>query len=320
MTDSERLEVRIAQRLEVAEDIVSLSLVPISCTRLPSFEAGSHIDVHVAPDLIRQYSLCNDPSDTTRYVIAVQREPDSRGGSATIHSAFFEGLAVNISRPRNTFKLVEEAEHSILVCGGIGITPMLAMAWRLHSIGNSFEMHCCTRSQRRTAFNGALKEFPFADRIFRHVDDGPDGQRFCVDACLATPGPSTHLYVCGPEGFMDFVTTAAKRLLWTEERIHLERFSAGRDVSGTAFTVCAARSGVTVTVPPGKTIAETLRAHNVAVSLSCEQGVCGTCLTPVVHGIPDHRDVYQTDEEKASNKQIALCCSRSRSARLVLDI
>jgi vanillate O-demethylase ferredoxin subunit len=319
-TTSPLLAVKIARRFAETDDIISLEVVPVSGSSLPSFTAGSHVDVHVAPGLIRQYSLCNDPSETHRYLLGILREPESRGGSARIHAEFVAGHELRISPPRNNFHLMENAGHSMLLGGGIGITPMLAMAWRLHALGASYELHYCTRSLTRTAFTGLLKSAPFANRVFLHLDDGPDGQRFTVDGYLGEPAADRHLYVCGPQGFIAYAADGAGRLGWNRDHIHVEYFAADADRTGEAFTVRAARSGLTLTVPAGKSIAEALLENGIDVPLSCEQGVCGTCLTPVLGGVPDHRDMYLTDAEKQANDRMTVCCSRARSQVLVLDI
>lgn len=320
MSGTELLQVQVARRRSEAEGVVLLEFVPVAGASLPAFEAGCHVDVHVGPGVIRQYSLCNDPRETHRYVFGVLREPQSRGGSEAIHAGFAEGQTLRISHPRNNFRLVESAKHTILAGGGIGITPILAMAWRLDAIGASFELHYCARSLARAAFKDLLRSAPFADKVILHLDDGPDDQRFNVDKYLAAPKADTHLYACGPGGFMDYVTGGAKRLGWAENHIHVEYFSTTVDTTGEVFTVRAARSGLTLPVPANKTIAEVLLAANIDVPLSCEQGVCGTCLTSVLEGVPDHRDMFLTNDEKAANKQMTVCCSRSKTRVLVLDI
>lgn len=315
----ELLEVTIIGRTVEADGIISLELVDAAGKPLPAFEAGAHVDVHVAPGLIRQYSLCNDPSERHRYRLGVLLEAESRGGSAGMHR-FAIGDKVRISAPRNNFRLLEEAPRSILLAGGIGVTPLYAMAHRLQQLGRDFELHYCTRTRGRSAFLAELAAASFADRVHVHFDDGPAEQRFELDHVLARPTPGTHLYLCGPTGFMDFVTAGAKRLGWPDEQVHLEYFTASIDTAGDSFTVVAQRSGLTLTVPADKTIADVLYAAGVDVPTSCEQGICGTCLTPVLEGIPDHRDLFLTDAEKAANKELTVCCSRSKTAVLVLDI
>jgi vanillate O-demethylase ferredoxin subunit len=314
------LDVCILSRSEVATDIVSLELVAADGGALPPFEPGSHVDVHVAPGIVRQYSLCNDPVENHRYRLGILLDASSRGGSAEIHRAFAAGQRIRISKPRCNFHLAPQSQRSILVAGGIGITPLLAMAYRLQAEGADFTLHYCTRSRERTAFAAELASAGFASRVELHHDDGPPGQRFRLDAALAPGETGAHLYVCGPGGFIDFVTEGAKQAGWDASRIHVEHFAAQVSTEGAAFTVVAANSGISVQVGSGQTVAQALIAAGVEVALSCEQGVCGTCLTRVIEGRPDHRDLYQTDDEKAANTHMTPCCSRSLSARLVLEI
>jgi len=314
------IEVMVAARVEEAEGIVALDLVACGGAALPRFEAGAHVEVQVGPGLIRQYSLCNDPAETGRYRLAVLLEPESRGGSAGIHRGFAVGARAQISTPRNNFALVEDAPQSVLLGGGIGITPLMAMARRLHALGRPFALHYCTRSRARAAFLDELAAARFAPQVAIYHDDAPEAGRFAVGAALPPPASGAHLYVCGPQGFMDNVIAAARAAGWDEARIHREYFSAAVDGSGDGFTVRADRSGIEVEVAAGQTIADALIDQGVHVPLSCTEGVCGFCLTPVLEGEPDHRDLYQSDREKAANTQIAVCCSRAKSRLLVLDI
>ncbi len=315
---SARLVVRIAARRQVAQDIVELELTSLDGKPLPPFAAGAHVDVRVRSDLLRQYSLTGDPRDRSRYRLGVLLEPNSRGGSAAVHAGFSEGMHVEIGQPRNHFALDAGATHSTLLAGGIGITPILAMAYALDAAGSPFELHYCGRSAARLAFRQELSRF--GERIHLHLDDGPDALRLRIDEVLLGPAPGRHVYVCGPNGFMDFVTSAARRLGWAHEAVHLERFGAEVDTDGAPFTVVAARSGKTFEVLPGQRIADGLIAHGIDVPMSCQSGVCGTCITRVIEGMPDHRDLVQTDTEKASNRTITVCCSRSKTRRLVLDL
>jgi vanillate O-demethylase ferredoxin subunit len=312
------LDVRIARREDAATDIVALELVAPDGRELPPFEAGAHVDVVVEPGLMRQYSLCNDPRERHRYRLGVLRDPASRGGSEGVHRHFTEGRLIRIGQPRNNFPLADDDRPAVLVAGGIGITPLLAMAHALHARGTPFVLHCCARSAERAAFTHELAASAFAASVRVHLDDGAPAQRFSLDEALAdTRG---HLYVCGPEGFIEFVTQGAAARGWPGERVHVEHFKAEVPQVGTAFTVVAARSGVTVDVPEGRSVAQALIQAGVDIPLSCEQGICGTCLVPVLEGTPEHRDEYQTDEEKAANTHMTPCCSRARSARLVLDV
>jgi len=316
--ERETLAVRVARRELVAQDIVAIEFESADGTQLPPFEPGAHLDVAVTGELLRQYSLSNDPAARHRYRLGVLLDPKSRGGSAAVHAAFHVGQVVEIGRPRNNFPLRLDAAHTVLFAGGIGITPILAMAHALHAAGRSFELHYCGRSATRLAFLDELERF--GPRVQVHVDDGPESQHLHIDAVLADPAPDRHLYVCGPNGFMDFVTAAAQRLGWAEDTVHLERFGAEVNTDGAPFTVVAARSKVSFEVQPGERIAEKLIEHGIEVRMSCQSGVCGTCVTRVIDGMPDHRDHVQTASEKASNRTITVCCSRSKTRRLVLDI
>jgi ferredoxin-NADP reductase len=235
-----------------------------------------------------------------------------------VHADLQAGQIIEIGRPRNNFPLTLDAAHTLLFAGGIGITPILSMAYALADAGASFEVHYCGRSSNRLAFQDELKRF--GSRVHVHLDDGPPAQHLDLDAVLAAPTSRKHLYVCGPNGFMDFVTSGAQRLGWSADTVHLERFGAEVNTDGAPFTVVAARSNLTFEVQPGERISQKLLEHGIEVSMSCQSGVCGTCITRVIEGMPDHRDFVQTETEKASNRTITVCCSRSKTRRLVLDV
>ncbi|MCC7411531.1 MAG: oxidoreductase [Gammaproteobacteria bacterium] len=318
---NERLIVVVANKSIEAQDIASFELVSGDGGELPEFTAGAHIDVHLGDGLIRQYSLCNDPRERHRYRLGVLREAQSRGGSVAMHERVNAGDRISISTPRNTFHLDERASHSILLAGGIGVTPMIAMAYRLAALGASFELHYCTRSRARTAFHDLLTSAPFADRVQLHFDDGPKDQLLDAPALLRSPGAGTSLYVCGPKGMMDYVLGQVGG--WPEGRVHREYFSAdpqaGHDHDG-SFRVRIASTGAEYEIPANKTIVDALAGHGVDIPVSCEQGICGTCLTGVLEGQPDHRDAFLSDDEHAANTQMTPCCSRAKSALIVLDL
>ena len=314
---SSSLNVVVAKREEVATDIISLELTAQNNALLPAYEAGAHVDVFIKSGIVRQYSLTGDPSDRSVYRLGILHDANSRGGSSEIHGAFNEKRAIVIGLPRNNFSL-HEATHSILFAGGIGITPMLSMAYALEAKGAAWELHYCARSKDRFAFYEELEQF--GNKVFFHTDDGPSDQALDIDHVLQETAKKRHLYVCGPNGFMDFVIQSAQKNAWLEECIHLERFGAEVNTDGESFTVVAEKSGKRFTIEPGETINQKLAAHGINVPVSCQSGVCGTCLTKVLKGVPDHRDFVQTDTEKASNEQITVCCSRSKTKTLVLDI
>ena len=315
------LQVRVQRKSQEAEGIVALELVSADGRPLPGFGAGSHIDVHLPNGLVRQYSLCNSAAERHRYRIAVLREPTSRGGSAAVHDLVKEGDVLTISAPRNHFAL-HDAPRSLLLAGGIGVTPILCMAQRLATWGADFEMHYCTRSAARTAFRDEIAASAFADKVHLHHDDGAEAQKLRVAELLKTPEPGTQIYVCGPGGFIDHVVNTAKANGWPAQQIHLEYFAAAaQDTSGDQpFEVKLTSSGQTYRIPKDQTIVQALRAEGVEIMVSCEQGVCGTCITRVLEGVPDHRDCYLTDDERAANDQFTPCCSRSKTPLLVLDL
>lgn len=316
------LDVTVARRVTEADGIESFVLLPAPGSSLLPFTAGAHVDVHLGSGLVRQYSLSNDPVERHRYVIAVLKEQNGRGGSVEVHETLAEGKALRISAPRNNFPLDMSAARYVLVAGGIGITPILSMAHALNRAGKDFELHYCARSEGRAAFADALRHMPFSQSVKLHFDDAAPETRFHPARDVGAPADGKQLYVCGPSGFMDFVVESAGELGWEKSRLHLERFQAPTNlvVEGAAFTVLAAKSGVSVEVGEGQSIADALLDAGVEVPLSCEQGICGTCLIPVLEGLPDHRDAFQTDAEKATNANITVCCSRALSKSLKLDI
>ncbi|MBR9829498.1 MAG: oxidoreductase [Oceanospirillales bacterium] len=315
--DNTLIQATVTRRDDQTDEIAVFELATADGTALPAFEAGAHIDVVVAPELIRQYSLSNAPGEPT-YRLGILNDPDSRGGSRQIHADLKAGAEVQISAPRNHFPLEMDAEYSLLIGGGIGITPMIAMAYALKAAGKSFELHYCSRSESKAAFLNELTS-AFGDRLVLHFDDAGEDSRIDPKA-LALARPGTHLYVCGPSGFMDWVIEQGKAAGLPDAQVHFEYFNADVDISGEAFEVYAEASDVTVKVGPNESIATALKAAGVKVQMSCEEGVCGTCICDVLEGTPDHRDLFLTDEEKEDNDQIALCCSRAKSERLVVDI
>lgn len=316
------LDVTVSRKWKEAQDIYGFEFITADGSALPPFSAGAHIDVHLPGGLTRQYSLCNDPASTQHYHIAVLRDDNGRGGSRAIHDAVEEGSTVKISAPRNHFPLAHGAPHHVLIAGGIGITPILCMAERLFHADEAFDLHYCTRSRDRTAFVSRISESPFSRQASFHFDDEAPAQRFDIAATLANAPAGSHLYVCGPRGFMDAVLAEARRQHWDEARLHYEFFGAAIEQSAAdaPFQVRIASSGATIDVPAGCSVIEALAANGVDVLTSCEQGVCGTCLTRVIEGQPDHRDAYLTDEEKAAGDQFLPCCSRSHTPLLVLDL
>ncbi|WP_354443908.1 PDR/VanB family oxidoreductase [Ottowia thiooxydans] len=315
------LQVRVAAKKVEAQDICSFELVAaLPGQELPAFGPGAHIDVHIPGGAIRQYSLWNSPADTGVYRIGVLREANGRGGSVGMHDTVQEGSTLQIGLPRNHFPLSSSGKHSLLLAGGIGITPILCMAQSLVEAGRSFELHYCSRSHARTAFMNRLHALGQRCRLY--VDEDPVGERFRIGEVLSAQPAETHLYTCGPKGFMDAVLQAARGMDWNEDRLHYEFFQTETiPVEGdTAFDVQLMRSGRTVRVGHAQTVAHALMSAGVDLQTSCEQGICGTCVTRVLAGIPDHRDSFLMPEEQAANDCFTPCCSRSLSPTLVLDL
>ena len=303
-------------RRELQGEVTLLTLAHTDGIELPAFSAGAHIDLHLSEDLVRPYSLCGDPQDKYHYQLGILKDSQSQGGSLAAH-ALREGDEVQVSAPRNLFSLDSRGSHSLLIGGGIGITPMLAMAAELHAAGRSFTLHYSSRSRSGAAFITQLENAPYAERVQLHFSDE---QRLNLASVLCDVPPNTHVYVCGPTRLMDAVTDLAKSLNYQPEQIHQECFSADVQTGGNAFEVVAAASGITVQVAENQSIVEALGLAGLKVCVSCKQGICGSCLTDVLEGEPDHRDSYLTDEEKADGDQILLCCSRAKGARLIIDL
>lgn len=314
--------VRVNKIKQEACDIKSFELVSLSGETLPPFTPGSHIDLHLGAGLVRQYSLCNGPGDTDRYLIAVKKEVSSRGGSLTMHEAICEGDLIEISTPRNHFPLVASSGPYLLLAGGIGVTPILSMARHLVASGTPFELHYFTRSIAHTAFHESLSAQEFNGHVKFHYALEPDGLHAYLRKLLGHYPENGALYLCGPRAFMELVKSTAAST-WPPEAVHLEYFSADPlSLTGeqASFEVRLARSNGTYTIPADISITEALAAHGIHIETSCEQGVCGTCLTSVLEGTPEHRDVYLSDAEKRSCDKMMPCVSRAKSPLLVLDL
>ncbi|MFC8731812.1 PDR/VanB family oxidoreductase [Luteimicrobium sp. NPDC057192] len=321
MSAGELVDVVVGRITPDGERVVLVELLPAGPHPLPPFEAGAHVDLHVG-GFVRQYSLLGSDDDAGRYVVGVLRERAGRGGSAAVHDTVRSGDRLQVSVPRNTFGLDPEAEHSVLVAGGIGLTPLVAMAERLHREGRSFELHVFTWSAGTLPLGAHLASRPWRDRVVTHFSSAGDSFRGKAPAVVPRPRPGLALYVCGPLGLTASATACASALEWPRADVHVEHFerSAPVETGGDAFTVVAASTGTAMAVAGDETIAEVLRRHGYDVVLSCEQGICGSCLTGVVDGVPDHRDEVQTVDEHAANAQVNVCCSRSQTPTLTLAV
>ncbi len=322
MSAPELLQLRVAAKRPAAQGIVELTLEPLPGQSLPAFTAGSHLDLHLPGGLVRPYSLSNDPAETHRYVLGVLREETSRGGSAAVHDALQVGQTLAASQPRNHFALQPTPAPKLLLAGGIGITPVLSMARQLVREGRPFQLIYAGRSRERMAFIDELGTGALAAHTRVHAADaqGP----LDLGALLEAQPQGTELYVCGPLGFMDAVFEAATQRGWDAALLYRELFGAAPvaapEGGDSAFEIEIAGSGQIVPVPVGCTAAKALQDAGLPLYTSCEQGVCGTCLTRVLSGTPDHRDQYLTPEEQAANDQFLPCCSRARCARLVVEL
>lgn len=324
MTASLGITVRVIQKRLEAEGIVSLRLAGDKGAVLPGFSAGAHIDVEVAPGLVRQYSLCNPATAPADYEIAVLREPASRGGSAALHEVVQVGDRLRISEPRNHFALDPEDAGPLLLAGGIGITPIMAMAAELEAGSRPYRLHYCVRSLDRAAYAGQVTAQARSGTAAIHCDDGPAQQRLALDEVLRDAPQGCGLYVCGPAGFIDWVLAGAERAGWAPAAVHREYFAApelaGDPAADKPFTVRLARRGTEIAVAADETVAAALERAGVFVPVSCAEGICGTCVVDVLAGEPDHRDLVLSDAEHASNTRMTVCCSRAKSDVLTLDL
>jgi len=316
------LRVRLTRRTVEAEGVLGLELKALDGKELPAFTAGAHVDVHLRDNMVRQYSLRGSTQDRSRYLLGVYRDPDSRGGSSFLHDGVAGGDVLTISEPKNHFPLAEGSTASLLFAGGIGITPLLSMAAELNRQGQEFSMHYCGRSASRLAFADELRASPYSNRVWFHLDDGSEQQRLDARDAIGIWETGRHLYVCGPVGFMDFILSSARNAGWPDAALHREYFGAPQlTASGNrAFEIELRSSGKVIVVPASMTAAEALLSSGVDLSLSCEQGICGACLTRVLKGAPDHRDTFLTEQEHLRNECFTPCCSRALTERLVVDL
>jgi tetrachlorobenzoquinone reductase len=321
MTAGELRKLRVKRISYEAENINSYELVLPGGGDLTPFTAGSHIDLHLPNGMVRSYSLVNDQSERHRYVIAVNKDASGRGGSCFIHNTIKAGDILEVSAPHNNFALHEEAECSVLIAGGIGITPLMSMIRRLEALARPWKLSYAARTRSAAAFLGELDAIrPDVHRnLHLDFDDERTGRIFDLAAVVARAPEQAHLYCCGPVPMLEaFEKAAAGR---PAGHVHVEHFQAKQAPARKGgFEVRLARSHRTIAVEPGKTILDAVLDAGVSANYSCSEGVCGTCETRVIEGIPDHRDLFLSPEEQAANKTIMICCSGSKSSTLVLDL
>jgi len=325
VTLSPTLQVRLRSITLEADHILGFELVALPPDNsLPAFTAGAHIDLHLPTPggaLVRSYSLLNDPRETHRYRIGVNRDPKSRGGSRHVHEVLRVGDVLTISAPRNNFPLDESAPFNVFIAGGIGITPMLGMIARSQALGTPWRLHYAARTRQHAGFLDLLATYqgqPGAELVL-NFDQEPGGQMLNLNRVVDALPAGAHVYCCGPLPMLEAYEQATAGL--PPERVHREYFAA-KEAAATAggFTVELARSHKTLTVPEGKTILDCLIEIQVEPPFSCREGVCGTCEVRVLDGTPDHRDLVLTDAERAAGDRMMVCCSGAKSPRLVLDL
>ena len=310
------IDVRVSAIRYAARDTHLYEFTPLDGRPLPPYAPGAHIDLHLPNGLVRQYSLITAEPDPGSYSVGIKRDPASRGGSRYIHDELRVGKTLKISAPRNNFPLVADADHVVLLAGGIGITPIWCMVQRLEKLGRSWELHYACRSRSDMAFLSALEAMS-SSRF--HFDDESEGKFLDVASIVAKAPKGAHLYCCGPTPMLKAFEAATAD--WPREQVHIEYFTPKQEAAKTGgFTVELARSGKEFIIPEGKSILQVLLDAGVDVDYSCELGICGACEQRVISGIPDHRDAILTEEEQASNTKVMICCAGCKSERLVLDL
>ena len=323
LADSDgRLRLRVIKTEHEATGIVSFDLADPDGASLPAFSAGAHIDVWTEEGECRQYSLCGSPHDDKVYKIGVLRDDVGSGGSVWMHNHLREGEIVEVSLPRNLFPLAADADFHLLLAGGIGITPLIAMIYELEALGVPYELHYCTRSVDRTPFQRFLKSRVDTGHVHLYHDDGNPAAGLDIFDLLQEQRRGAHLYYCGPSGFMGAAKDASSH--WAKGTVHFEFFSSPVDdidadtEANTPFQVKLKESGEVFDVPADKTIVEVLRENGVSIDTQCEDGFCATCMTRYVEGEPEHRDSVLDEDDR--EQFVLICCARSKSPVLVLDI
>ncbi|MBT8614697.1 oxidoreductase [Polynucleobacter paneuropaeus] len=324
VADKKLLQLKIKQIRHEASAIHSYELVSEDGEALPPFDAGSHIDLHLPSGAIRQYSLSNDPVEKNRYVVGVLRDEHGRGGSKEVHKALRVGDSVSVSNPRNHFQLDESAKKVILLAGGIGITPLKSMSHRLKSLGIPFELHYCARSQENIAFHQELRNLSDAGEVQFHLDGGIPGNGLNITEMVRVLEAGSHLYYCGPAGFMKACAQAAKER--SDIHVHFEHFKPPEKEGGQAeinvnageLAIQIQSTGQKIALLRSESLIDALAKLGVEVSTSCQSGLCGTCKTRYISGDVEHGDCILSDAEHA--EYLTPCISHVKSGTLVLDL
>ncbi|WP_428424973.1 PDR/VanB family oxidoreductase [Methylibium sp.] len=314
------LQLEVSNFRSEAKDIVVLELRDRSRNSLPSFTPGSHLEVYLPDGLVRHYSIYNDPTERDRYCLGIGLSQNSRGGSRYIHESIRQGDTLVVSEPRNNFPLVAEAEEYCFIAGGIGITPILSMIKWCIGEGKSWCLYYCVRSRQRAAFYEEIRSLGTPASVHFHFDEEQGGRFFEPCRALQDLSAAVHIYCCGPAPLMNAVQSATQER--PEDHVHFEWFSPKSQiqVDHRAFTLVIRSSGRRLAVPPEQSILDVLDDHGISVPYSCREGLCATCQTTVISGIPDHRDSVLSMEQRASNRTMLVCVSRSRSDTLELDL
>ena len=310
------LKVVVAKRSNAADGVVTLTLTSADGDPLPAWTPGAHIDLHLTDDLTRQYSLCGDPADRGTWRIGVLREVAGRGGSAYVHDELAPGTTLAVSAPRNNFEL-HHAPTYLFIAGGIGITPVLPMIAKAAHAGADWTLLYGGRTRASMAFTEELAQY--GDRVQLRPQD--EHGLLDLAAYLGRVQHGALIYACGPEPMLKAVSEACDH--WPPNALHVERFAQielAEPIRGESFEVVLARSGLTITIEPGRSILETVEAAGVSVLSSCREGTCGTCETDVIDGLPEHRDSLLTEAERQGNETMFICVSRCLGAQLTLDL
>lgn len=311
------IEVVVSDIVQETPTIKSFYLSMPDGTAIGHYSPGAHIDVVGPSSITRQYSLCGRPDSDNAYLFAVKREEGGRGGSAALHELKV-GDKLKISAPRNLMEIAEDAEHHVLVAGGIGITPMLSLARYMDVRDISFELHYYARSEEEAAFLPLLTE-KIEEKLHAHLGVDRDSQKQHLKRMVEASPEGTHLYVCGPAGFMDNVRSIAMEKL-PEDAIHFENFKPtepDEEQENTEFDV--ELDGETYHVPADRSIVDVLNEAGCGIDTSCEEGICGTCIMEVLEGTPEHRDSVLTKSEREAGETMAVCVSRTKDPKLVLE-
>jgi vanillate monooxygenase ferredoxin subunit len=317
------LTLKIEKVSQETSNVKSYVLKDASGADLPAFTAGAHIDVMITQEDgttdKRSYSLASDPADTSAYTLGILREAAGKGGSAFMHDKLGEGDIVEASNPKNHFPLDAEAEDNLLIAGGIGVTPILAMARTLAAQGASFNMHYAARAPEEMAFKADV-EAVCGENGHLYFDGGDPTKGVNLKELLANRPGGLHLYVCGPAGLIEAVRTTATEQGWPENTVHYEVFKpAELDGEDVELQVTLTASGETYTIPAGETILDVLLDAGIDIDYDCKMGICGLCAVKVIDGDPDHRDYVLTEDERDDEKLFCPCISRTKSGNITLE-